>query len=72
MKPPEDSDGQHQQGREVPGVLPRLSIVLITGIAAVTTTLVWPNAAPAAELAVTLVAMLLDALRQSGGGSDRE
>ncbi|UMB70127.1 hypothetical protein [Mycobacterium paraterrae] len=70
MKPPDDNDGQ--QGREAPAILPRLSIILITGIAAVITAFVWPNAAPAAELAVTLVAMLLDALRQTGGRIDRE
>lgn len=53
-------------------MLPRLSIILIAGIAGITTTLVWPSAAPAVGLAVTLLAMLLDALRQTGGGIDRK
>lgn len=70
MKPLDDDDGQ--QGRDVPATLPRLSILLIAGIAAVAAAVVWPNAAPAAELAVTLLVMLLDAMRQFRNRIDRE
>ena len=63
MKPPDDSDDQEERGTST--VVPQLSIVLTVGIAAVTTAAVWPSSAPAVELAITILTVLLDVLRRA-------